>query len=151
MDKYWLKFPSVEGFKRVALHEKKGFYRFADEKDNLLPGKFSKALDFCNGFAIVGLPNQDKLTFMDKEGKLFAGRYVECRNFSEGLAPVKHENGKWGYVNENGKETRAIFDFAYKFENGKAHVILDQKHHYIDKTGKKLEEPAIIEQLQMDI
>ena len=140
MDKYWLDYVYVEGRKRVILHEEKGIWRFVDEKDNLLPGKFATALDFCNGFAIVSFPNQEKFAFINRDGEVLTGRYVECRTFSEGLAPVKHDNGKWGYVNEEGKENRPVYDFAYRYEGGKAKVVLNKKELFIDKAGKVLEE-----------
>ena len=151
MDKYWFQYIYIEGFKKVVLREDRGFYRFVDKNDNLLPTKYITATDFCNGFAIVTLENEDKLTFIDKKGQPFAGRYERCRDFTDGMAAVKHENGKWGYVNESGEETPAIYDFAYPYKNGKAHVILDKKEFLIDKHGKRLEEHAVEEQLQLDI
>jgi hypothetical protein len=126
----------VEGRKLIS---KEGVWRFVDENGNLLPGKFKTAFNFCNGFAIVSFQDQEKFAFINKQGEVLAGRYVECRNFSEGLAPVKHDNGKWGYVNEQGKETRAIYDFAYGYEGGKAKVVLNKKEQFIDKSGKVLD------------
>jgi hypothetical protein len=151
MDKYWFQYIFIEGFKKVILHEDKKFYRFVDKEGNLLPTKFLTATDFRNGYAIVTLENEDKFTFIDKTGKPFAGRYRNCMNFSDGMAAVLHENGKWGYIDEKGKETPAIYDFAYQYENGKAVVVLNDKELLIDKTGKVLDKPEKFKQVEFDL
>lgn len=49
------------------------------------------------------------------------------------------ENGKWGYVDHDGKK-QEMFDDASEFVNGKAMVIKDGKAYYIDENLKCSEE-----------
>ena len=53
---------------------------------------------------------------------IVAPKYQEVGGFSDGLAAVK-QNGKWGYIDENGKTViKAQFDFANSFSEGIAVV-----------------------------
>src|SRR6218665_2038281 len=57
------------------------------------------------------------------------------------LVPVKID-GKWGYIDKNGKITiKPQFDEAQWFQEGLASVKLDGKWGYIDKTGKMAIKP----------
>ena len=60
-------------------------------------------------------------------------------NFSEGLAVVVNENGKYGYVDTTDK---IVIPFKYKraenFINGKAKVLENNKEYFINKKGKKI-------------
>ena len=66
-------------------------------------------------------------------------RYQNVRSFSEGLAPVQTNNGKWGFVNE--KQQWVIqprFEDAKEFQNGKAAAKLNGKWGFINKRGEWL-------------
>jgi len=47
-------------------------------------------------------------------------------------------NGKFGYINEAGKEITPVkYDKADAFKEGIAEIVLNGKSGYIDKTGKE--------------
>ena len=66
--------------------------------------------------------------------------YSQGRDFSEGLACVKNDDGKVGYIDETGKVVVPfmyddILDSHGSFQDGLALVMLDGKYGYIDKNG----------------
>ncbi len=80
--------------------------------------------------------------------------YEEARDCSDGMIPVK-KNGKWGFVNKEGKEIiPCIYGAVYDFEDGVAWVNKDRveviqengqllienggKYKLVDKNGKDL-------------
>lgn len=63
--------------------------------------------------------------------------YEDARNFSEGFALVK-KDGRWGYINENGKPiTEFKFLDGKPFKNGEASVRENSERYYIDTNGEK--------------
>ncbi|MEJ1933162.1 WG repeat-containing protein, partial [Nostoc sp. NIES-2111] len=57
--------------------------------------------------------------------------------FSEGLASVKTESGKWGFINRQGNIViKPQFDEVSNFSFGLARVRIGKKYGYIDKYGK---------------
>ena len=65
-------------------------------------------------------------------------KYDEVWDFNEGLAVVKL-NGKYGYINKNGKEvTQLKYDREFHFSEGLAAVKLNGKYGYINKNGKEV-------------
>ena len=76
----------------------------------------------------------DKLEFVDG----IIPKYLNVRDFSEGLAPVKSSNGLWGFINKKGEEViPCIYDSVDYFSEGLAKVS-DSTHHYgfINKKGE---------------
>ena len=66
-------------------------------------------------------------------------KYDWVQDFSEGLAMVRDENYKWGYIDKTGKEVVPCkYESAENFSEGLATVVLDDKYGYIDKTGKEV-------------
>ena len=65
--------------------------------------------------------------------------YEKISYFSEeGLAPVKRD-GKWGLIDETGKEvTKCKYDEICDFNKGFARVRMDNKWGFIDETGKEI-------------
>lgn len=64
--------------------------------------------------------------------------YIELP-FRDGITTIK-QNGKYGYIDEKGKTILpCIYDSASYFINGKAEVVLDGEHLYIDLQGNILE------------
>lgn len=64
-------------------------------------------------------------------------RYENVRSYSEGLAAVQLNNGRWGFINENQSWViPARFDDAKEFKNGKAAVKLNGKWGFINKRGE---------------
>ncbi len=64
-------------------------------------------------------------------------RYRNVRAYSEGLAPVQHANGRWGFVNEKqGWVIAPKYDDARPFQNGKAAVRQGGKWGFINRRGE---------------
>ena len=63
-------------------------------------------------------------------------RYKEARSFSEGVAPVQANNGRWGYINsKNQWIIPARFEDAKEFKDGRAAVKSNGKWGFINKRG----------------
>ena len=67
-------------------------------------------------------------------------KWKDAEEFTEGLAAVKNENGKWGFINKAGVEVIPCkWFFAIPFKDGMARVINDSiKYGFIDKSGKEI-------------
>lgn len=66
-------------------------------------------------------------------------RYKDVRPYSEGLAPVKANNDRWGYINENHQWViPPRFDEAREFKDGKAAVRMNRRWGFINKQGEWL-------------
>lgn len=62
--------------------------------------------------------------------------YKNVRSFSEGVAPVQSNNGKWGYIDTHNQWTiPARFEDAQEFKSGRAAVKLNGKWGFINKNG----------------
>ena len=63
--------------------------------------------------------------------------YSQVYNFSEGLCAVKNADGKWGYIDTEGREViPCIYDVANDFSCGLALVKTDGFFGYIDKNNQ---------------
>ena len=59
--------------------------------------------------------------------------------FYDGVAVVRMPNGKWNYINKDGKFLSDVwFDEFSRFLGGFARVKVDGKYNYIDKDGNLL-------------
>lgn len=66
-------------------------------------------------------------------------KYKDVRSYSEGLAPVKANNDRWGYINENQEWIiPPRFDKAREFKDGKAAVRMRKRWGFINKNGNWL-------------
>ena len=66
-------------------------------------------------------------------------KYRNVRSYSEGLAPVQTQNGKWGFINERQEWViQPRFDDAKEFQGGKAAVRQSGKWGFINKRGEWL-------------
>jgi hypothetical protein len=68
--------------------------------------------------------------------------------FSEGLAAVAQQQGKWGFIDKTGTMTiSARFDIAFNFSDGLALVAISRfrEYGYIDKTGTMVIGPYVFE------
>ncbi len=88
-----------------------------------------------NDYSLVG--------YKDSKGALVIPyKYNMASEFSEGLAPVKH-NGKWGFIDKNDKQRIAfIYENAEPFSEGLAPVSVGGKWGFVDKQGKQIIAPA---------
>ena len=62
--------------------------------------------------------------------------YSDIRSFSEGLVPVKNENGKYGYIDKSGNIVIPFkFEDALPFSEGLAPVKIGKGEYYVNKSG----------------
>lgn len=94
--------------------------------------------DFHEGLAIFSYKDIFKLGYVDKNGQIvIAAQFKQAGEFSEGLANVMFESGKYGYIDKTGKTIiEPQFDMAGRFSEGLALVMLSNRKGFIDKTGK---------------
>lgn len=77
-----------------------------------------------------------KYGFVSKSGQIIPAVYDAVGNFSEGLGAVR-VNGKWGYVNEEGKlVTPCTFEKAWKYSSGLAKVMIGGKWGIVNEEGQ---------------
>ncbi|MBQ9518451.1 MAG: WG repeat-containing protein [Firmicutes bacterium] len=94
-------------------------------------------------------PNYRQYTFyIGKDGKkAFDKEFYYARPFtSDGLALITERDGtngkKYGYIDKTGKSvTKAIYDYAYDFENGTAVVNFEGCYGLIDTSGEYILQP----------
>ena len=138
--------PFNNGLARVLNKQKKYGYINTDGIE-VIPCIYDEASDFNNGIACVSIKSvyTKKLTlYINTKGETIidASKYINARNFSEGLAAVKNSKGNWGYININGEEVLPCqLKEVSNFSNGIALVDTSNKYEYpiisaIDKEGK---------------
>jgi hypothetical protein len=98
-------------------------------------------MGFSNGRAKVMVGG--KAGFIDGKGALvIKANLKNAGRFSENLAPFESKNGKWGYINLDGKiAIEPKFDWALSFREGFGLVNVGEKWGFIDSTGKIIIEP----------
>lgn len=66
-------------------------------------------------------------------------KYRNVHSYSEGLAPVQTQGGRWGFVNERQDWViQPKFEDAREFQGGKAAVRQNGKWGFINKRGEWL-------------
>src|SRR6185295_19440553 len=69
---------------------------------------------------------QDGFGFIDKSGNVLLRGYKDTKGFSEGLAAVSDENGRWGYIEKTGSVIIPYqFEHAQNFSDGLARVLVN--------------------------
>ncbi len=72
------------------------------------------------------------LTACDSPGP----KYRNVRSFSEGMAPVQAQSGKWGFINERQEWViQPRFQDAHEFQSSKAAVRQNGNRGFINKRG----------------
>jgi hypothetical protein len=103
-----------------------------------IPAAFDDANDFDGGFAAVKKGTQ--FLIVDVKGKEtpIVSPALDVRDFSEGLAPIRTTDKKFGFINPKGEVIiPSQFESVGYFTNGLAWAkTFDKKVGYIDKTGK---------------
>ena len=133
--------PFSDGMGRVMTNSK---ITYINSNGKLMNRIFDWGEDFSDGYAHVS--ENYKARFIDKEGN-FAfgdkGKYFAAKSFSNGLAAVEDESGKWGYIDTKGKLVIPMkFDSVFNFDKKLAPVRIDKKFGFIDKTGKIIIQPT---------
>jgi WG containing repeat len=93
----------------------------------------------------VAIISRDNVTYemLNKKGEIFKTLTgVQTMKFSsDGMLAVK-ENGKWGYINNNGDVVvKAKYDSCETFKYGYGRVMMNKKWGIIDKSGTEIIEP----------
>ena len=130
-----------------AWSEERGDYMATEKEHYIINDKtreiITVAYDEVADFAENGLAAVREATlygYIDKNGEeVIAPQFIEAGEFSEGLAPVKTQNEKWCYINEQG-EIVMEFENTMKlgsFSNGLAWIVNEQREYgYINTDGE---------------
>lgn len=152
-------FPFQEGFRfrdGMLMIEKKddegvskfGFINVSG--DTVINPVYEKVSEFSEGFACVKF--KGKWTFIDRQGNLLKQAAIiyspivlsdyPYSTFKEGLAQVRNENNKQGYIDRSGNLVIPFqFDDTRSFNEGIAAFMQNGKWGYIDKSGKIIVKP----------
>ncbi|WP_395805816.1 WG repeat-containing protein, partial [Daejeonella sp.] len=118
-------------------------FGFINEKgEELLEMKFDSASKIVNGISVVKKSNKWFILKV-KENIFKEIKYEDVSFFSEGLAVVRNEEGKYGYINEDGIEIiKCKYDDADSFSEGLAKVgngdFLDKVYGFINEKGDEI-------------
>jgi hypothetical protein len=98
---------------------------------------------FSEGLAWFG--TKGKYGFINTNGEqVIKPVFHRVRQFSEGLAAVRPENGDWGFINTDGKYViEPQFEDITPFKYGYAQVNMWKVKHYINKMGEVLLNPPV--------
>ncbi len=129
-----------EGLAMVSLNHKKGFIDKTGTE--IIPLLYYTAKLFRDEITIVKLYKGDNDSIINKKDYeviptsydffLFTG-------FPEGLAVVISSDEKFGFIDKTGREViPLIYNWANKFSEGLACVLINEKFGYIDKTGREI-------------
>lgn len=126
-----------EGFAVVQPDYGSG-YKFVDKDHNFWPEKFGNyTQSFREGLAVVHIYKYEEnaFTFVDKNRNFWPERFSYAMSFSDGLAPVKLEDG-WTFVDKNHNFWPERFKSAESFCRGLALVELEDGWTFVDKDHK---------------
>jgi len=117
-----------------------GKENYIDKSGNLITDiEFSRGGWFYCGLAKVKVG--EKYRYINEAGEFaFEGEFDDAASFSEGLAAVENEDGKWGFINTKGE---LVIDYKFdagwfstiSFHEGLAFVQEEGKWGYINKQG----------------
>lgn len=125
----------------VEINEKWGYMN--DEGKMLIPAVYDNGNDFNDGFATVKKGGQ--WLIIDTKGKetVLKGNILDVKEFSEGLAPVRMTDKKFGFLDTKGELViPAQFESVGYFSDGLAWAkTLDKKLGYISESGQWVIKP----------
>jgi len=154
-----------EGLAAVCENEKWGYVNRKGEI--VIPLRFVLASDFSFGVASVAFEEEGESLkklkklmkkfppntlvplstikdwgFVDRKGNVIARGFWATRCMVDGLALVRVENGKYGFVSPSGEfKIAPRFSGACSFSEGLAAVEVGERYGYIDRFGKMVIEP----------
>lgn len=128
-----------EGFSAVKVGDKWGI--IDESAKYVIEPKFEYLGSFHNGLACYRIG--DKYGFVNLKGQeIIKPQFDWVDEFSEGLCVVRNDQGNHGYIDTTGKIVIDFqFQYACKFENGKAKIQLNNHWGTLDKLGKIRLEP----------
>lgn len=118
------------------------YFFITTENKRAFEREFEFAGDFSEGMCAVQQLGQ--WGFIDKTGAVIIDfkNHIGVREFNEGLAAFKQQDGKVGYINKQGDIViQPIFDNGLSFKNGYAVVEQNGKMGFINTGGKIVIEP----------
>ncbi|MDF1549663.1 MAG: WG repeat-containing protein, partial [Bacteroidales bacterium] len=119
-------------------NKKKEFALYNYKSALIVPfGKYKKFSEFSEGLCFVSGKNSG---FIDTLGEMkIALECKETKNFHEGLAAIKLQDG-WGYIDKEGNmPIPAQFNQAWDFNDGIAKVQdKDYRNYYINRKGERV-------------
>lgn len=129
-----------EGFASVEING--GEYSFIGRNGEFLSKEtYESTYGFSEGLASVRIKNNNKYEWIaiDKTGKcIFSDDYGHLDSFSDGFARVHTKDGKWFFIDHQGRKHFKGFDAVWKFSEGLARVEKNGKQFFIDTSGKML-------------
>ena len=139
--------PFSEQFAAVGVTDVRGTrWGYIDRRGALrVEPQFSRAAPFAEGRAAVAA--NGKFGFIDSTGQFaIAPQFDEAQSFSEGLAAVRVA-GEWQYIDRDGNVAIAElpYDAVEPFSEGRARVTRDNRHGFIDSTGREIIAPQFAE------
>ncbi|MDF3026109.1 MAG: hypothetical protein K0S23_416 [Fluviicola sp.] len=125
----------------VEVNEKWGYMN--DEGKMSIPAVYDDGSDFNGGFAVA--KKGTNFFILDVKGNEtpISTQAMDVRDFSEGLAPIRTMDKKFGFINTKGElAIPSQFESVGYFTNGLAWAkTFDKKVGYIDKTGQWVIKP----------
>jgi hypothetical protein len=120
--------------KIIQQNGKFGLKERGEKGKMILPCEYSRLDNFNNGYAIVA--KNGLMGMIDSMGKIVVPvQYTAINNFRNGLALVKDNNGKYGYMNAEGKLVfEPVFEKAEEFFDTKSGK--DKNSAFVTKDGK---------------
>ena len=119
-------------------------FGFIDQQGRLaIPPGYAFATPFEGGLSVAAAVQEDegappRIIYIDRRGANVFGTVTFAFGlpFSEGLAAVKFDDGKFGYIDRLGNVTiNSQFDYALPFSEGLAPVLLGDRVGYTDRLG----------------
>ncbi len=132
--------PFSEGLAPVSVGGKWGYIDRSGKM--VISPQFDFGSMFIEGLALVSLA--DRWGFISSSGQFAVNPiyYRGSHGFSDGLAAVRMNGGKFGYIDVSGKKViEARFDDANSFSEGIAAVKVGEYWGFIDHAGRMVIEP----------
>ena len=105
--------------------------------DIILRPKYNEIHPFVNGYAIIEIyEGKDRFNYIDLEGNILLENWVETANNFQDSRALVSRNGKYFFIDENGKSIIGSFEEARDFSDGLAAVRNKAFWGYINKDGK---------------
>lgn len=127
----------IDGRTAPERFEENGLYGYKDAEGNVvIEAKYSKALPFSEGAALVALPeNSSQWMYIDMSGEmLFEKAFYASNNFYSGYALVLvSDEPTYRYIDKTGEwANELVFEDAEDFDDGYARVKMDGKWGIVD-------------------
>lgn len=105
-------------------------------KDWLLLPFYQKTYEFSEGFGVF--QDEGLMGLIDNAKNIrIKPRFLELKKHTEGLLAASLKQGRWGYVDVDGKQIiKAEYEAAFPFSEGLANVKKDGKWGYINKQNE---------------